>query len=92
MLQMVRLEDGAWADMQQRLQQRSYKKKELFIAEGKICREIAFICKGSFRYYKIIDGIEVSTFFSFEQNWVSSYTSFLRKGPSFVTIEAMEDL
>lgn len=91
MLQMVRLEDAAWADMQQRLHQRAYKKKELFIAEGKICREIAFLCKGSFRYYKIIDGIEVSTFFSFEQNWVSSYTSFLRKEPSFVSVEAMED-
>lgn len=88
---MVRLEDAAWNDMHQRLVPRTYKKKELFIKEGKICREIAFIGKGSFRYYKIIDGIEVSTFFSFEHNWVSAYTSFLRKSPSFVSIEAMED-
>ncbi len=91
MLQMVKLDDAAWNDMQQRLKPRSYKKKQLFIAEGKVCREIAFICKGSFRYYKTIDGIEVTTFFSFEQNWVSAYTSFLRKDGSFVSIEAMED-
>lgn len=91
MLQMVKLDDAAWNDMQQRLAVRTYKKKQLFIAEGKVCREIAFICKGSFRYYKTIDGIEMSTFFSFEHNWVSAYTSFLRKEGSFVSIEAMED-
>jgi len=91
MLQMVKLEDAAWHDMQQRLHTRTYKKKQLFIAEGKVCREIAFIAKGSFRYYKTIDGIEVSTFFSFEHNWAGAYTSFLRKTPSFVSVEAMED-
>lgn len=90
-MQMVKLDEAAWLDMQQRLTTRSYKKKQLFIAEGKVCREIAFICKGSFRYYKVIDGVEISTFFSFEHNWVSAYTSFLNKTPSFVSIEAMED-
>jgi CRP-like cAMP-binding protein len=91
MLQMVKLDDAAWNDMQQRLVHRTYKKKQLFIAEGKVCREIAFAGTGSFRYYRVVDGIEVTTYFSFEQNWVSSYTSFLRKAPSFISIEAMED-
>ena len=62
MLQMVELEDAAWDDMLQRLQHRRYKKKDVFIKEGKICRELAFVLKGSFRY-KTIDGIEVITFF-----------------------------
>ncbi len=91
MMQMVKLDEAAWNDMQQRLKPRAYKKKQLFIAEGKVCREIAFICKGSFRYYKMLDGIEVTTFFSFEHNWVSAYTSFLLRSPSFVSVEAMED-
>lgn len=91
MLQMVKLEDAAWQDMQQRLQTRTYKKREHFIKEGKVCREIGFIGKGSFRYYKVIDGVEVSTFFSFEHNWVSAYTSFLRKTPSYLNVQAMED-
>lgn len=91
MLQMVELEDAAWDDMLQRLQHRSYKKKDVFIKEGKICRELAFVLKGSFRYYKTIDGIEVTTFFSFEHYWISAYTSFLTRSPSFITVEAMED-
>ena len=90
-MQLVKLDDIAWQDMQQRLTPRSYKKKQLFIAEGKVCRELAFICKGSFRYYKLIDGVEVSTYFSFEHNWVSAYTSFLRKTPSYLNVQAMED-
>jgi len=91
MMQMVKLDDAAWDDMQQRLHPRTYKKKELFITEGKVCKELAFICKGSFRYHKVIDGIEVTTFFSFDHDWVSAYTSFLRKTPSFISVEAMED-
>lgn len=91
MMQMVKLDDAAWYDMQSRLQPRLIKRRQLFINEGKVCREIAFICKGSFRYYKIIDGVEVTTFFSFEHNWVSAYTSFLRQSPSFISVEAMED-
>ncbi len=91
MLQMVNLGEEAWHDMYQRLQYRTYKKKELFITEGKVCREVAFIVKGSFRYFQTIDGMEVSTFFSFENNWVSAYSSFLSKTNSSVSIEAMED-
>ncbi len=91
MMQMVKLEDAAWNDMQQRLVHRTYKKRELFIAEGKICREIGFVITGSFRCHKVIEGIEVTTYFSFDQEWISAYTSFLRKAPSFIAIEAMED-
>ena len=91
MMQMVKLDDAAWGEMQERLVVRNYRKKQPFVAEGKVCREIGFICKGSFRYFKLIDGVEVSTFFSFEHNWVSAYTSFLRKTPSFVGVEAMEE-
>ncbi len=91
MLQMVPLTDDVWNDMQQHLIHRTYSKRDVFVAEGKVCREIAFISKGSFRYYKMIDGIEVTTFFSFENNWVSAYTSFLTQAPSYVTIEAMEE-
>lgn len=89
--QWVQIDDAAWEGFRECLVRKTYKKKDLFVAEGRVCKEIAFIVAGSFRYYKIIDGIEVTTFFSFENNWTSSYTSFLNKTPSFVSVEAMED-
>lgn len=89
--QMVPLTDAAWDDLQQRLVQRIYSRRQVFVNEGKLCHHLAFISKGSFRYYKMIDGVEVTTFFSFENNWVSAYTSFLNQTPSYITIEAMEE-
>ena len=91
LLQMVPLTDAAWNDLQQRLVSRTYKKHELFIAEGKVCKELAFISRGSFRLFKVMDGVEVTTYFSFENNWISSYASFLTKAPSYVSVQAMED-
>ncbi len=88
---MVPLTNEAWNDAQQRFTHRIYKKHNAFIAEGKTCRHIAYVIKGSFRYYKTIDGADTTTYFSFENNWISAYTSFLTNKPSYITIEAMED-
>lgn len=91
MLQMVNLTNEAWNDMQQRLTYHTYKKREVFIHEGKVCSQIGFVTKGAFRLYKVIDGVEVTTYFSFENNWISAYTSFLQQAPSYITIEAIEE-
>lgn len=91
LLQMVPLTDAAWQDMQPRLVRRTYKKHQLFVAEDKVCKELAFISEGSFRLFKVMDGVEITTFFSFEKSWISSYTSFLLKTPSYVSVQAMED-
>lgn len=59
--------------------------------EGKVCKEIAYITQGSFRLFKMIDGIETTTYFSFEQEWISAYTSFLTQSPAYISIQAMEE-
>ena len=89
--QMISLTDELWADIEMRFHRRTILKREVFIAEGGMCRELAFVTQGSFRYYRMIDGIEATTYFSFENDWISDYTSFLTKAPAGVTVEAMED-
>jgi CRP-like cAMP-binding protein len=91
LIQLVQIDDAAWEDMQGCFERRTYKKKAFFLEEGRICKEIAFAVKGSFRYFRTIDGQEKTTFFSFENNWVSAYSNFLNRTPSFISIEAMED-
>jgi CRP-like cAMP-binding protein len=91
MLQLVQIDDTTWESMQQCLQLRTYKKRSHFATEGKVCRQLGFSTSGAFRYYKTIDGVETTTFFTFDNAWVSAYTSFLNKTPSFVTVEAMDD-
>ena len=89
--QLIAVPDALWADIETRFARREIKKRETFIAEGKTCRELAFVTGGSFRYYRMVDGIETTTYFSFENDWISDYSSFLTKTPAGATVEAMED-
>jgi CRP-like cAMP-binding protein len=52
---------------------------------------VAFVAKGATRYYYTIDSNDITTFFTFENSWISSYNSFIEQKPSQVTVEAMED-
>ncbi|MBO0936319.1 Crp/Fnr family transcriptional regulator [Fibrella sp. HMF5335] len=90
MLQWIPLDEALWTDLQQRLQYRTYQKRDVLVAEGQLSREIAFVVRGGFRYHKAMDGEEVTTYFSFENDWIGAYADFVRQSPSEVTIEAME--
>ena len=89
--QMIAVPNDLWATIESRCKRREMAKRETFITEGKTCRELAFVTQGSFRYYRMVDGIETTTYFSFENDWISDYSSFLTKTPAAVTVEAMED-
>lgn len=67
------------------------KKKQHFAQEGKICDHIAYILRGSARYYHIKDGEDITGYFSFEREFTSSYKSFLTQQPSLVYIQALEE-
>ena len=83
--------DEEWAIFSEQLYIRKIKKRRLFVEAGKICNEVGFILSGSFRFYIDKEEAEISNYFCFEGDLISSYKSFLRKEPSFTTIEALED-
>ncbi|MBC7828948.1 MAG: Crp/Fnr family transcriptional regulator [Chitinophagaceae bacterium] len=83
--------DEEWILFCNRLHLRRIKKKMKFAAHGKICNEVGFILNGSFRFFFVKDGIEISNYFSFQNEFISSYRSFLKREPSLINIEAMED-
>jgi CRP-like cAMP-binding protein len=56
-----------------------------------VCNEVGFILNGSFRFYFLKDGIEISSYFCFQNEFISSYRSFLKREKSLINIEAMED-
>ena len=70
---------------------RKIKKREAFVTSGTVCHEVGFIYAGSFRFFFLKDGVEISNYFSFTGEMVSSYRSFLKKEPSLTHIEALED-
>lgn len=73
------------------LQTRQIKNKDIILHEGQVCKELGFINNGAFRMYYLSDGKEINTHFSFENEFVVNYDSFLQEAPSRYFIQALED-
>jgi CRP-like cAMP-binding protein len=86
----VTLNEAEWIVFIQHLSVASYKKKQHFAEAGSICKHFGFVLTGSVRYYHIIEGNDVTGYFSFENEFVSSYKSFLTGEPSINYIQAIE--
>lgn len=89
--QFVTFTDAEWKIFSQELHIKSIRKKRQFISQGKVCNEVGFILDGSFRFYFVKDGIEISNYFCFQHELISSYRSFLKREKSLINIEAMQD-
>jgi CRP-like cAMP-binding protein len=82
--------EAEWIVFIQHISLQTFKKKQLFSEAGKVCSHFGFVLKGSVRYYHIKDGADITGYFSFENEYVSSYTSFLTGEPALNYIEALE--
>lgn len=65
-------------------------KKDFFLKEGAYCKQVAFVEKGCFLYYQIVDGEEKVCDFAFENDWITQYNSLLNHVPSELSIRALE--
>lgn len=73
------------------LKLKQLKFKDHFLNEGNVCQEIGFVNKGCFRTYYLADGKEINTHFTFENEFVTDYDSFLQNKTSRYFIQALED-
>lgn len=70
----------------------SVSKNEYWIQAGNVCNEIAFVCSGRLRvFYYDEDGHEITCYIMPDNNFISSFTSFLTRTPSFENIMAIEN-
>lgn len=70
---------------------RTLKKNEHFLNEGDLCESIAFIEKGSVRYYYQLEDRQVCKDFLLENGLVCSFGSLFSQEPSTIFIQALED-
>ena len=87
----VPLNEEEWLCMVQHLEVAELKKRKNFIEPGKVCNHICLIIKGSVRYFHVKNGEEITGYFSFENELLSSYKSFLTRQPGTNYIQALED-
>ena len=66
-------------------------KGTLLVAQGDICRNLYFLTKGISRSYSLKDGQDITTWFGFKHDFITSFTSFFPKAPSYESIEMLSD-
>ncbi len=86
-----KITEDDWNLLLPQLQIKTIRKSELLIAEGKRAGEVGFVLEGMFRQYYTKDGEEKTTYFFFENHFISSYISCISGKPSLITIEALSD-
>jgi CRP-like cAMP-binding protein len=74
-----------------KLKPNKIKKGDQLLSYGQICKQIYFVTKGCLRLYYISDGVEITVWFSFEDNSAIELSSFLSGKPTEYFIEAIED-
>jgi len=65
-------------------------KGEILVREGKTCRHLYFIEKGALRGYYTVDGREITHWFAFESDFVTSFHSFSTQQPAIENLQLME--
>ncbi|WP_183566233.1 Crp/Fnr family transcriptional regulator [Mucilaginibacter sp. SP1R1] len=87
----VLLDETEWQQLVPYLEISILKKKKNFADPGKVCNQVGLVVKGAVRYFNVKDGEEITGYFSFENELLSSYKSFLTRQPCANYIQALED-
>jgi CRP-like cAMP-binding protein len=67
-----------------------YSKNDYLVTEGRICRYLYFLQQGALRGFYNLDGKEVTHWFAFEDDFVTSFHSFITQQPAVENIQLME--
>jgi CRP/FNR family transcriptional regulator, anaerobic regulatory protein len=73
------------------LTKRHIAKGRFLLEAGEVCSHVAFINKGHFRSFSMVQDEEVTYNFFFDGNFITDYPSFLSRLPSTETHQALED-
>ena len=65
-------------------------KNEFLVTEGKVCRNLYFLEQGALRGYYNLDGKEITHWFGFEDDFVTSFHSFITQEPAVENIQLLE--
>lgn len=78
-------------ELTSKLKSSKVRKGDLLLKQDQVCKNLYFVSKGCLRLYYISDGVEITVWFSFENNSAIELSSFLSGKPTEYYIEAIED-
>jgi CRP-like cAMP-binding protein len=65
-------------------------KNSMLLSEGQVCRQLYFLEKGALRGFYNLDGKEITHWFGFENDFVTSFHSFITQEPAVENIQLLE--
>lgn len=86
-----RLSSAAEESLRNALKPEQMKKGDFLIKEGQVCRRLYFVEEGCLRGYYNKDGKEITHWFGFENDFVTSFYSFTTEKPAIENIQLLED-
>lgn len=83
--------DSDWHLIQQTFERKTFRKNEMILCEGDICRNFYFLEKGLVRFFINNDGDDVSKYFVQAPFCFTSKESFRNQRPSNDNIQVLQD-
>jgi CRP-like cAMP-binding protein len=69
----------------------AFSKNDYLLKKGRICEHFYFMEQGAARGFYHLDDKEVTHWFAFENNFISSFHSYITQQPSIENIQFLED-
>lgn len=89
--QYCRLSENTLEAMSTALQKVELPKGAMLTSEGKVCNDVYFMVQGSVRGFYNLDGKEITYWFAFENNFITSFYSFITRKPGVENIQLLEN-
>ncbi|HAA11462.1 MAG TPA: Crp/Fnr family transcriptional regulator [Cytophagales bacterium] len=67
------------------------KKGDRLVVQGEVCKYLYFLTRGISRSYSLREAADITTWFSFANDFITSFTSFFPREPSYEHIEMLTD-
>ncbi|MEO8404207.1 MAG: Crp/Fnr family transcriptional regulator [Chitinophagaceae bacterium] len=84
------LSAGAQTALSDCFKQLTLAKGEYLLTEGKVCKHLYFLEQGALRGFYNLEGKEITYWFGFENDFVTSFHSFITQKPSVENIQLLE--
>ncbi len=81
---------AAQTALQECFEQVTLSKNEYLLTQGKVCRHLYFLEKGTLRGFYVLDGKEITHWFGFENDFVTSFHSFITQEAAVENIQLLE--
>jgi len=85
------LSNAAQSALQDHFENITLSRNEFLVREGKVCRHLYYLQKGALRGFYNVDGKEITHWFGFENDFVTSFYSFTTQQPAVENIQLLEN-